>query len=240
MTSTAFFDLDNTVVRGSSLFHFGRYAVARGFLSRRELLRFAKEEAEFAIRRTEAEGAPASIAARVLGIVRGRRADDLERLAHEFAAHHLSRRLVKPVIGEMRFFHAVGVPTYLVTASPQEVANAVAVRLGMSGALGTTSEIVDGRYTGRLAGPIMHGSQKAYQVAEFAAGRSLDLSRSWAYSDSINDLSLLASVQVPVVVNPNRQLETLALRNGWRVIGGRRPPTPRPTPPPRQRVRAST
>lgn len=221
MTSTGFFDLDNTVVRGSSLFNFGRYAVARGFPTRRELLHFAKAEAQLAFRRTETEGAPATEAARVLSIVRGRRADDLSQLAHDYAARHLTPRLVLPVVGELRMFQKAELTTWLVTASAQELAGAIADHLGMSGALGTVSEIVDGRYTGRLDGPIMHGPQKARQVAEFAVGQDLDITRSWAYSDSINDLPLLASVQVPIVVNPKRQLAAVAARNGWRVIGAR-------------------
>ena len=239
MRSGAFFDLDNTLVRGSSLFHFGRFAVTRGFLSRRELLRFARAEAELAIRRTEPDGAPASVAARVLSLVRGQRADGLADLAREFARLHLTDRCVPAVVGELRMFQEVGLDTWLVTASPQELADAIRHELGMTGAIGTVSEIVDGRYTGRLAGPINHGPAKAHLVAQLAAREGVDLAHSWAYSDSINDLPLLASVQVPIVVNPNRHLAAVAAKNDWRVIRARKAERTRRAEPRRTRARTS-
>jgi HAD superfamily hydrolase (TIGR01490 family) len=222
MRSGAFFDLDNTLVRGSSLFHFGRYLVSRGMLPRRELLRFARAEAQLAVRRTEPEGGPGAIAERVLSIARDRSADDVRALADEFARRHLPGRIVVPVLAELRTFQEVGLPTVLVSASPLDLGDAVARRLGMTCALGTVAEVVDGRYTGRLVGGINHGAAKIETAAGCAATLDIDLTRSWAYSDSINDLPLLGSVGIAVVVNPNRHLAAVAAKNGWRVIDAAR------------------
>jgi HAD superfamily hydrolase (TIGR01490 family) len=222
MKSGAFFDLDNTLVRGSSLFHFGRHLVTRGMLPRRELLRFARAEAQLAVRRTEPEGGPAAIAERVLMLARGRSADDVRSLADEFAERHLPGRLVLPVLAELRTFQEVGLPTVLVTASPTDLAEALAQRLRMTAAIGTVAEIVEGRYSGRLVGGINHGAAKIVTASAAADSMDIDLSRSWAYSDSINDLPLLAAVGIAVVVNPNRHLAAVAAKNGWRVIDGSR------------------
>lgn len=222
MKSGAFFDLDNTLVRGSSLFHFGRHLVTRGLLPRRELLRFARAEAQLAVRRTEPEGGPAAIAERVLALASGRNADDVRALAAEFAERHLPGRIVHPVLAELRTFQEVGLPTVLVTASPSHLADALADRLRMTTAIGTVAEVVDGRYTGRLVGGINHGACKIVAAAACAERLDIDLTRSWAYSDSINDLPLLAAVGIAVVVNPNRHLAAVAAKNNWRVIDGSR------------------
>ena len=222
MRAVAFFDLDNTLVRGSSLFHFGRFIVSRGFIPRRELVRFAKAEAQLAIRRTEPEGGPQAIAERVLGLARGRHAEELVGLSQEFCAAQLDAKLVPYVAAELKALIRAGIPTYIVTASPIELATAVADHLSVTGVFGTVAEVVHGTYTGRLAGPICHGPAKFEKVTEFVRDNDIDLSASWAYSDSINDLPLLTAAGTPVVVNPNRRFSYVAAKNGWRVLDGHR------------------
>jgi HAD superfamily hydrolase (TIGR01490 family) len=218
MRTVAFFDLDNTLVRGSSLFHFGRFIVSRGFIPRRELVRFAKAEAQLAIRRTEPAGGPQAIAERVLGLARGRKRDDLVELSREFCAAQLDSKLVPYVAAELRALVRSGMPTYIVTASPIELASAVADHLGMTGALGTVAEVVDGTYSGRLDGPICHGEATFSTVTAFVEANDIALASSWAYSDSINDIPLLASAGTSVVVNPNRRFAYVAAKNGWRIL----------------------
>jgi hypothetical protein len=77
---------------------------------------------------------------------------------------------------------------------------------------------VDGLYTGNLNGPIVHGPEKAARVQELAKEREIDLTRSFAYTDSINDLPLLELVGNPVALNPDRQLRVVARRRGWQVL----------------------
>jgi HAD superfamily hydrolase (TIGR01490 family) len=109
-------------------------------------------------------------------------------------------------------------PTYIVTASPIELASAVADHLEMTGALGTVAEVVDGTYSGRLDGPICHGEAKFSTVTAFVEANDIALASSWAYSDSINDIPLLASAGTSVVVNPNRRFAYVAAKNGWRIL----------------------
>ena len=116
-----------------------------------------------------------------------------------------------------RMHESAGQRVWLVTATPVEVADVIAHRLGLTGALGTVAEHVDGIYTGRLVGAPMHGREKAAAVAALAEREGLDLARCSAYSDSANDIPLLTLVGHPVVVNPDQKLRSPARAHGWPV-----------------------
>jgi phosphoserine phosphatase len=106
---------------------------------------------------------------------------------------------------------------WLVTAAPIEIATIIARRLGLTGALGTVAEHVDGVYTGALVGEMLHGPAKAEAIKALAARESLDLSRCSAYSDSANDLPMLSLVGDPCAINPDRTLREYARKHGWRI-----------------------
>ena len=218
MAMAAFFDLDNTLVRGSSLYHLACDLVRKKVIPRREVMRFARQEMSFIVRRAEPEGVSASAAARALALVAGRSEDSMLAVTSEFVRKKLPSILVPDVLDELRRFQVHGISTWLVTASPIELASAIAGELGMSGAIGTVSEVRDGHYNGNLVGAIAHGPGKVRLVIDQAAIHGFELDMSWAYSDSINDLPLLASVGMPVVVNPNTQLLNIAKKNGWGVM----------------------
>jgi phosphoserine phosphatase len=104
-----------------------------------------------------------------------------------------------------------------VTAAPIEIAQIIARRLGLTGAMGTVSEHVDGVYTGQLVGDLLHGPAKAEAIKALAVREGLDLGRCSAYSDSVNDLPMLGLVGDPVAINPDRRLRAHAREHGWRV-----------------------
>jgi phosphoserine phosphatase len=106
---------------------------------------------------------------------------------------------------------------WLVTAAPIEIASVIARRLGLTGALATVAEQVDGVYTGELVGEMLHGEGKAVAVRTLAEREGLDLERCYAYSDSSNDLPMLSLVGHPCAVNPDSTLRAHAKANGWRI-----------------------
>jgi phosphoserine phosphatase len=110
-----------------------------------------------------------------------------------------------------------GQRVWLVTAAPVEIATIIANRLGLTGALGTVAEHIDGVYTGRLVGEMLHGPAKAAAVRALAEREGLDLGRCSAYSDSFNDLPMLSLVGDPCAINPDRRLREHARGEGWRV-----------------------
>lgn len=211
----AFFDLDRTLVPGSSLFLLARGAYERDLFRVRDILRFAWGQAVFRLRGEHDRGMELARSS-TLEFVTGRSQDEIIEMGEEIAEERILPRVYKDLVTTIRSHQERGDLTYLVTASPVELARTVARSLGMTGALGTVSE-VDGRgyYTGRLVGAVLHGPEKARAVAEEARRAGVELDDCHAYSDSVNDLPLLESVGHPHAVNPDRELRRIALQRGW-------------------------
>jgi phosphoserine phosphatase len=110
-----------------------------------------------------------------------------------------------------------GQRVWLVTATPVELAQLIARRLQLTGALGTVAEVKDGEYTGRLVGEPLHGPAKAAAIRSLAAREGLDLSRCAAYSDSANDIPMLSAVGHPMALNPDPELKAHAEEHGWAI-----------------------
>lgn len=230
MKRAAFFDLDNTVVRGSSLYPLGIKLLRSGLISSIELMRFASLNRSLIKTRTESLGGRDFVVARALSLVAGQRVEAMQALCEEVVPNIVKKRGNPEVIREIHIAHAEGYETWLVTASPIELAQRVAIELGMTGALGTRALTVGGYYTGTLDGPVLHGAHKALAASSLAHMRDLDLVGSTAMSDSLNDLPLLSLVGFPTVVNANKQLRITARSKGWRILeeSPRRIPQPSP------------
>jgi HAD superfamily hydrolase (TIGR01490 family) len=218
----AFFDVDKTLLPGSSLYLFARGLYRRGFYDLRDIAGFAFGQLVF--RLTGAEGRKGIEAAReqALAFIQGKRRDDLIQIGHDIVVEVIGPRIYPGMRRVIDEHHDRGDRTYLVTAAPRELAQGIATYLGMDGALGTEAELVDGTYTGRLLGPVLHGPAKLDAVLRLAGERGFDLRASSAYSDSVNDRPLLEGVGRPVAVNPDRYLRELAAERGWPVQDFRR------------------
>jgi HAD superfamily hydrolase (TIGR01490 family) len=215
-TAAAFFDVDNTIVRGASIFHLARGLYRRDFLTLRDIIRFAVQQARF-IAIGEHLDSLAEIQGRALAFIAGRSVAEMRLVGEEIFDELLADRIWPGTLALARMHEDAGQRVWLVTATPIEVAQVIADRLGLSGALGTISEQVDGRYTGQLVGDTMHGKAKAEAVAALADREGLALRRCAAYSDSANDIPLLSLVGHPVAINPDAKLRAHARANGWQV-----------------------
>jgi len=213
----AFFDVDKTLLPGSSLYLLARGMYRRGFYTWRDLAGFALGQITFRV--TGAEGKRGMEAAResALAFVEGKSQDELIQLGHDVVVEVIGPRIYPGMRRVIDVHHANGDRTYLVTAAPRELAERIAAYLGMDGALGTEAELVDGVYTGRLIGPVLHGPAKLDAVVQLSEKQGIDLRDSSAYSDSVNDRPMLEGVGHPVAVNPDRQLRDLAAQRGWPV-----------------------
>jgi len=220
MAGAAIFDLDNTLVRGSSLFHFGVYLSRVGVINPMHVMRHLGRELAYVRQGGEKSGVPGDLARRLLMLVRGRSQSALRAHAEAFVGLHLREHVLASTLAEVMAFQFRHIPVLLATASPQELADAIAVELGLAGAIGTVAEARKDRYTGLLASPIAHGMQKAVRVQALISERGWTAKECWAYTDSVNDLPLLASVGHPVVVNPDRHLTRLAELNRWPTLPG--------------------
>lgn len=217
MRRAAFFDLDRTLIPGSSLFLLARGLYERDMFRVRDLVRFGWGQLMFQLRGEQMKKVD-KYRESSLDFVTGRSRSELIDWGHDIAEERILPRVYEDIVRVIDGHRDRGYKTYLVTAAPIELADTIAAALGMDGAAGTVAEVDDaGYYTGRLVGEPMHGPVKAKAVAEIAAENDLDLSECAAYSDSINDLPLLESVGFPHAVNPEGELRRIAMREGWPV-----------------------
>ena len=216
MASAAFFDLDRTLISGSSLYTFGRVAWRAGMVSTPELLSDLRSAVAFRLSGST-DDSVAQVRERVLGAIEGVTVEELTRLGDEIIP-----RLVDDVRREAQGFlelhREAGRDTYMVTASPIEIVQRLADELEMTGAIATVAEIADGVYTGKLSEPFCYGPGKAVAIAKLAGELGYELALSYGYSDSVSDLPMLELVGHPVAVNPDRELERIARARGWPIV----------------------
>lgn len=223
MSTAAFFDLDNTLLRGTALIQLGWGLHARGFLPARTMVRAALMEARF--RATGAEHAQDTTEARdtALELIRDKDvAVFKEHCAAIFRARIAGRFRAEAIAVAAEHLKA-GHAVWLVTASPLELAELCAQHLGFTGGLGTVAERDGGRYTGRLLEGLLHGPAKAVAVRRLADEHGYDLEHAFAYSDSANDLPLLSLVGHPTAVNPDARLRRYAAAHDWPTVDFRDP-----------------
>jgi HAD superfamily hydrolase (TIGR01490 family) len=212
----AFFDLDKTLMAGSSGIFFARAAYETGMISRGRLARDAYENLRFRLRGSTDDRAD-DVRKRVGEMIAGVAVRDLQRLSPRVLAGVLPR-LYPQMLARAYAHQDAGAPVYILTAASQEMADLLAHVLAFDGGLGSRSEIVDGRYTGRPAGPFNYREGKVISMRELAEREGIDLAASHAYSDSESDLPMLRAVGRPVVVNPDADLRRIALEEGWEVL----------------------
>jgi HAD superfamily hydrolase (TIGR01490 family) len=215
-SAAAFFDVDNTMMVGASIFHFAKGMAARNFFSWHDLVRFTVKQAR--LRAVgERHGDLTSARESALAFVAGKQVADIVALGEEIYDEEMADRIWSGTHALAQSHLDAGQRVWLVTATPVELATIIAQRLKLTGALGTVAESRDGVYTGRLVGDVLHGEAKARAVTLLAAREGLDLAKCTAYSDSINDMPMLSSVGRAVAVNPDSALRAEAKQRGWEI-----------------------
>lgn len=227
LKEAAFFDVDNTLMRGASLFHVARKLYERRAFTLRDVAGFTWKQLQFSLRGENINDIH-SIRDAALAFAIGIAEDDVLAMGEEVYDEMIDSKIWPGTRALTEQHLRAGRQVWLVTATPVEVANVIASRLGLTGALGTVGEIADGLYTGQLVGEILHGAAKATAVAELAREQGLNLDRCWGYSDSFNDVPLLTLVGHPVAINPDARLRRHAKEHNWAVYdfrSGRRAAT---------------
>jgi HAD superfamily hydrolase (TIGR01490 family) len=215
--SAAFFDLDKTLMAGSSGMVFARVANRHGFVARGQLARWGWDHLRYRLRgmTDQQTSAVVDVAKRVFAEIPER---DIDRMAPELLAGILPR-IYPQMLDQVHRHQDEGRATFIVSAAGNGLVEVLARVLGMEGGIGTRYEVDgDGRLTGRIEEPFVYGDGKVIAMREFAAAHDVDLATSWAYSDSASDLPMLRAVGNPVAVNPDRALAEVAAADGWRVM----------------------
>lgn len=216
-TSAAFFDVDNTIMQGASIFHLARGLHRRKFFTTREIAGAAWKQAYFRVVGVEDPEHVADARNSALGFIAGHTVTELQELTEEIFDEAMAHRIWPGTRAQAQLHLDQGQRVWLVTAAPIEIAQVIARRLGLTGAMGTVAEHQDGIYTGRLVGDMLHGPAKAEAVRALSEREGLDLQACSAYSDSFNDLPMLTMVGDPCAINPDARLRAHAREAGWRV-----------------------
>jgi HAD superfamily hydrolase (TIGR01490 family) len=214
--AAAFFDVDNTLLRGASIFHVARGLWRRKFFTVRDIAAMLWKQAWFLALGENLEHV-AEIREQALAFVAGHTVTEITEIGEEIYDEAMAGKIWPGTHALAQMHLDAGQQVWLVTATPIEVAQVIARRLGLSGALGTVAESVDGIYTGRLVGEPLHGEAKAVAVRALAEREGLELGVCSAYSDSSNDIPLLSLVGHPCAVNPDYRLRQHARAHGWQV-----------------------
>ncbi|CAN2232166.1 SerB Phosphoserine phosphatase [actinobacterium SCGC AAA044-D11] len=218
----AFFDVDNTIIRGSTIFFLGRGMYQRGFFSKRDISAFVLANLRYRLTGTEKPEEIEKFQNAATDFIGGHNVKEIEAIGSEIYDEFVSPALWQGTIDIANKHLADSVEVWLVTAAPQDMAVLIANRLGFTGALGTKAEIVNGVYTGKMNGLLLHGNQKAIAIKELANAQGIDLKNSYAYSDSHNDFPLLTAVGNPAAINPDTLLQIRAIRENWPIYDFRR------------------
>ncbi|MBL8626273.1 MAG: HAD family hydrolase [Myxococcales bacterium] len=212
MRSAALFDLDHTVLTSDTGMSWMRFQRRRGELSTAGLMRAIGWSLLYKAAVLDLEALATKLTAELT--------DEPEAPMIEAAAAWYAQDVVPMIAPAARHaiatHRAAGDVVALATGATQYAAESVARGLGIDHTLCSRLEVVDGRFTGKLAA-MCFGVHKVTLVEAFARAADIDLATSTFYSDSYNDLPMLARVGTPVAVNPDVRLWRHARAHGWRI-----------------------
>jgi HAD superfamily hydrolase (TIGR01490 family) len=218
----AFFDVDNTLIRGSTIYFLGRGMYQRGFFTKKDISRFVLANLRFRLTGKENKEEIARFQKSATDFIGGHSVKDIEAIAQEIYDEFVSPAIWQGTIDIAQKHLSNNEEVWLVTAAPEDMAVLISNRLGFTGALGSKAEIKDGAYTGAMNGALLHGKEKVMAVQDLAKRTGLDLTNCYAYSDSHNDLPLLQCVGHPSAINPDAILGLRAMAEGWPIHDFRR------------------
>jgi HAD superfamily hydrolase (TIGR01490 family) len=235
----AFFDLDKTIISRSSSLALSRPLYRAGMVSRGQLLRGAYAQLVYLLVGAD-ENKMERLKEGMLALTKGWDRSQIEHLVQDVLLDVIDPFVYQEALDLMDLHRSEGRRIYIVSSSPEEIVRPLARHFGVSGVIATRAEVGDdGRYTGGLEF-YAYGEQKAEAIKKIASRAGIDLSRSYAYSDSITDVPMLEAVGEPVAVNPDKDLRKIAEERDWQIRDFRRPvrlrsrlasavPTPRPS-----------
>jgi HAD superfamily hydrolase (TIGR01490 family) len=217
----AFFDLDKTIIAMSSSSALSRPLLEGGLLTRTAALRTAYAALLFHMGGAD-ERKTNRLRDALSELIRGWEVARLNEILDSTLNEYIDPVVFEEALELIRAHHELGRDVIIVSASAEEVVRPIAALLGADGVIATRMAIEDGKFTGEIDF-YAFGQNKATAMREFAAEHGYDLAASYAYSDSITDLPMLAAVGHGYAVNPDRALRNAALDNGWGILHFRKP-----------------
>ncbi len=219
--TAAFFDLDKTIIATSSSSAFGRSFLDEGLLTRSDAVRAAYAQLLFQIGGAD-ERQTSRLRDALSELIEGWDVATVQRIVADTVHEHIDPVVYAEALDLIRRHQMNGRDVIIVSASVEDVVRPIADLLGADGILASQLEIEDGRYTGKITS-YMYGQAKADAILDLAAQRGYNLEGSYAYSDSVTDVPMLAAVGHGFAVNPDRALRHAAVERGWGMLRFRKP-----------------
>jgi len=218
----AFFDLDKTVIARSSTLAFGRPLMKEGMISRALIVKALYAQLVYhLIGADEAKMEKMRVA--LLELTKGWEKDKIQALVRETLTDIIDPVIYDEALELIAQHRAQGRRVYIVSSSGEELVRPLAEHLGVPHFIATRAKIDDeGKYTGELDF-YCYGDNKAVAIREHAERYGIDLSKSYAYSDSATDLPMLEAVGNPHAVNPDKELRQIATEREWPILQFSRP-----------------
>jgi HAD superfamily hydrolase (TIGR01490 family) len=194
----------------------------RGFFTKKDISAFVLANIRYRLTGKENKDEIIRFQNAACEFIKGHNVIEIEKIGQEIYEEYVSPAIWQGTVEIAQEHLSKGEEVWLVTATPADMANLMAKRLGLTGALGTKAESKNGVYTGKIIGNLLHGREKASAVKELSIVNKFDLINCYAYSDSHHDIPLLELVGNPRVINPDALLEIRAYRDNWPVYDFRR------------------
>ena len=200
----ALFDFDDTLIRGDSIVRMCLFVFRRGMVSPAALLKMGVLSAMYLCGFTTAVRAKEA----AMQFLTGKTETEVEALAEEFCEKVLVPKLYRDGVKELKARAEDGCEVWLISASPAFYLQPLQKHLPITGVIGTRMHVLNGMYTGQMAGENCRGVEKPLRLAEVLASRGdmLDYGESSAYGDSAGDAPMLALCARKVAVNPRKKL----------------------------------
>jgi HAD superfamily hydrolase (TIGR01490 family) len=211
--AAAFFDIDGTLIARNSAPLYMRHLRETGQARRRDVARTLYYVGRYKLGLLDIERAIAVS----LDWIRGRDEVAVRKDAEQWYAGMVRAYLYPAMAATVAAHRRAGHVPVIVTSATRYLAEPVARDLGIEHLLFTRLVVQDGRFSGEVVRPVCYGAGKVHWAEHFAADESLDLARSYFYTDSITDLPLLERVGEPRIVNPDPRLGRVAVRRSWPV-----------------------
>ncbi|ODU00336.1 MAG: inhibition of morphological differentiation protein [Pseudonocardia sp. SCN 72-86] len=215
-TSAAFFDLDKTIIAGSSALAFSRPFRSHGLIGRRAVLRSVYAQLMLLLAGADADTMD-MLRKRITALCAGWEVEQVRSIVAETLHEIVEPLIYAEAVALIAQHQAAGEEVVVLSASGVEVVEPIAALVAADRCFATRMAVRNGRYTGEID-YYCYGEQKAEAAREIAAERGYDMADCWAYSDSITDLPLLAAVGHPTAVNPDKGLRREAEERGWPVL----------------------
>jgi HAD superfamily hydrolase (TIGR01490 family) len=211
----AFWDLDGTLIEGAVTGYLVRHLVARGRMQKRRLAVMAAYNLLYKLNLLT----PAGIHRAAADLIVGWPMAEAERVMAEVMDLHVHRRVYAEAVERIRWHRDQGHVQAVVTGGPEFAARLLAERVGLTHVLGSRTPVRDGRIAADFSpADLCFGEAKVSRVRAFAREHGVQLSQSYAYSDSRSDLPMLREVGFAHAVNPQWLLQRRARREGIPVL----------------------